>query len=444
MRKFLFLFFLGFPGWVSALAQQDSSMTVDCYGYPLTLSKEYRVLAEDHRAKYKKDFEAFRKHLVLHQENCTQLLNELTGVRLKFKMDDMGMYLLIKKVGVELYGDSQPPKNRVFEFHLLDLLGINTQLFYNFSCNKVYLYVKSDSTFHTHGDDWLILSCPGYRFSERKQERNADFLYQSKAGARAFIVNFNFRLPERWVSRPIEFYNAYKYYCYDVQINANAVHYLGDITFPYDEEIILKGNPMIEIRGLDSLRADVDSISNYREKINHLALFSFFSALYRNDSIMYQYDKWNFPIETLYITTGDCEDFAYLFIHLVRTILKHDACILECNVHKSLLRKNQREDHAFAGVLVNDLLQPKPREYVLTVKANKQLYQYLAVDPTHDLFDQLKIMKRGLNLISRVGIFCDVCKDSEFRLVSERINTYNMNQKTRRKFGVKVKRHRRK
>ena len=121
-------------------------------------------------------------------------------------------------------------------------------------------------------------------------------------------IVFDYRVPEALLS----FYGSYPHTEMYVKAGAPAGRWLRESAYPSLREAV-RGKGEVEASGV--LLGFVQGVMTYQR-----------------DEERWGREKWNFPEESLWYLTGDCDDHAILFARLVRDIMGVEVLLVECRV----------------------------------------------------------------------------------------------------------------
>ena len=259
-------------------------------------------------------------------KNYKDLITQAQYYKDKMRLNDWGYFLLIKKIGDELYSDSQDEKH-LFIWFILNKSGYKTKV--GLIGDKVFLFVPTRNK---------IFGVPFFRTSddrERLYAINFDKLESSIGGSiytyegdypgavklldmniyespviekniQEKILKFSYEgeeyeVPIKYNKSLIDFYEYYPYSNLDIYFNA-----------PVDEAT--RASLLVPLKKIIGGKSEPVAA-------NMLLRFAQKAFEYKTDGPNFGREKPLFAEETLFYDYSDCEDRSILFSYLIRNLL---------------------------------------------------------------------------------------------------------------------------
>ncbi|MDD2698861.1 MAG: hypothetical protein PHF17_08685 [Arcobacteraceae bacterium] len=250
-------------------------------------------------------------------------------------LNDWGLYLLINKVGNELYKDEN--RGNIFTWFTLVKMGFDTKVGY--SKENIYLMssVKQSlyqiAFFNMNKKKYYILTPTG-RLSNVSAIYTYEANYPSATNSMSFDMNAKaLKIYTNEKIKDFRFKMDGKEYAIKGSFSEDLVDFYK--TFPQSEYQLYfhsQKSPFIRSSLLSSLKPLVVGKSEI-EAVNILLHFVQTAFAYKTDDEQFSYEKVFFPEETLYYPYNDCEDRSIIFSYLVENLLGLDVVGLKFEDH---------------------------------------------------------------------------------------------------------------
>lgn len=253
-------------------------------------------------------------------------LSEIKKQKEVLNLNDWALYLLVNKVGNELYKDEN--KANIFTWFVFVKMGFDTKVGY--SEDAIYLMSTVKQSLYQivssimDGKKYYILTPKG-----RLKTLHSIYTYQ--ANYPSAITPFSFDMN----TKALKIYTNEKVKDFSFKANGKTYNiqgsFSGDLiefykTFPQSEYQLYfnsQKSPLIQSSLLSSLKPLVEGKTEI-EAVNILLRFVQTAFAYKTDDEQFHYEKVFFPEETIYYPYSDCEDRSILFSYLVENLLGLD------------------------------------------------------------------------------------------------------------------------
>ncbi|MEG1580749.1 MAG: hypothetical protein RR386_05770 [Bacteroidaceae bacterium] len=266
----------------------------------------------------------------LSESNYQPLLKDILSVKSEMRLNDWGMYQLVKSVADTYCATAN--ESIVMQQFLLNEMGYKARIARKTNDNKLVLYVAPDC--QLFGSIYIVLNGQKYydlnstnpyqffmcQLDSPKAKNTIDMhlksapvfsgehatvTRQAKGSATKATVSVSKKL--------MDFYKSYPQCDYGVYANAGVAS-------------------EVEEKLLSSLSAYVSGKSEV-EAANLLINFVQTGFEYERDELQFGYEKPFFVEELFYYPYSDCEDRSILFAYLVRKLMKRDVVFLDYPEH---------------------------------------------------------------------------------------------------------------
>lgn len=260
-----------------------------------------------------------------------QLIADIFSFKIKHKLNDWGLFLLIKEVCNHLPQLSDENVCTLFRHFILFSYGYNVRL--GIIDRTIVLLVPFRETVYNQP----------FLYEDKKKY----FLFTDKALQSSTIVR---TLPlfkdktEKVLSLEIkenmdlgndsfDISHTYQDTSFNITINRERTRFFQNIP---STDLTIYTNAMADPIFEDSLLSflyQFNDLENVPETLNDLLHFCQSTFTYKTDEEQFGYEKTFFPEETFFYPFSDCEDRAVLFAYIVRKTLKLDTILLKYSNH---------------------------------------------------------------------------------------------------------------
>lgn len=309
-----------------------------------------------------------------------QLIADIFSFKIKYKLNDWGLFLLVKEVCNHLPQLSDENVCTLFRHFILFSYGYNIRL--GIIDRTIVLLVPFRETI--------------YNQSFLCEDKKKYFLFTDKALQSSTIVRtlpifkdktkkvFSLEIKENMDlgNNSYDIPYVYQDTRFNITMNKERIRFFQNIPST-DLNIYTNAvaDPIFE-NGLFSFLNQFNDHESVSETLNDLLHFCQSAFTYKTDEEQFGYEKTFFPEETFFYPFSDCEDRAILFTYIVRKTLKLDTILLKYS------------DHVVAGVALNGNI---PGTYIQF--DNKR---YLLCDPSYRKADIGQCMSVYKNEIPQI------------------------------------------
>jgi len=298
----------------------------------------------------------------LSKTNFKSVIEQIKQYSKQYAFNDWAKYLLIHKLGLEIYKGDQNSAN-LFTWFILVKMGYDTKVGY--SKNNIYLLslVKQNlyqvAFFTLQNKKYYILTPKG-----KINSIGALYTYVSNYPDASDKLSFDMSKKAINITSNIEYKN--------LNFQINHKHYNIKTAFSKDLVSFYKNFPQSEYplyfssqtsQNLsNSLLYQLQSLIKEKtelEAVNLLLHFVQTSFKYETDAQQFGYEKVLFPEETIYYRYSDCEDRSILFSYLVKNLLGLPVVGIKYKNHLA-------DAVAFSTNISGDGFRYKNKKYIIT------------------------------------------------------------------------------
>ncbi len=254
------------------------------------------------------------------------LLNEIKKQKEILHLNDWALYLLVNRVGNELYKDEN--KANIFTWFIFVKMGFDTKVGYN----RDSIYLMSSVKQSLYQIPFFTMDGKKYYILTPKGRLNTiGSIYTYEANYPSAIASLSFDMS----TKALKIYTNEKMKDFSFKVNGKIHKVQGSFsedlvefykTFPQSEYQLYfdsEKSPFIKSSLLSSLKPLVEGKTEI-EAVNILLHFVQTAFAYKTDDEQFRYEKVFFPEETLYYPYSDCEDRSIIFSYLVENLLGLD------------------------------------------------------------------------------------------------------------------------
>lgn len=308
------------------------------------------------------------------------LLADIFSFKIKHKLNDWGLFLLVKEVCNHLPQLSDENVCTLFRHFILFSYGYNVRL--GLIDQTIVLLIPFREN---------IYNQPFLCEDKKKYFLFTDKVLQSSTIVRTLPIFkdktekvFSLEIKENMDlgNNPLDISHIYQDTSFNIIINKERIRFFQNIP---STDLNIYTNAMADPLFENSLFSFLNQFYDYEnvlETLNDLLHFCQSAFSYKTDEEQFGYEKTFFPEETFFYPFSDCEDRAVLFAYIVRKTLKLDTILLKYS------------NHVVAGVALNGNI---PGTYIQF--DNKR---YLLCDPSYHKADIGQCMPGYKNEIPQI------------------------------------------
>jgi hypothetical protein len=318
---------------------------------------------------------------ILASSSYEVTLKEIQDYKKKLRLNDWGVYLLVKKLSQTFYKDEN--EANIYLWFMLTKLSYDVKIALD-SSNKIQLLHYSKS---------IIYATPRYSFDKKyyyninqsnKYPSSGIYTYLQEYHKAVNPLDFSLKklplLGKNSTLKSLSFSDFGIRYRFNYHYNRYLVDFMQ--TYPQVDYKIYFTAPMQEETYRDlakDIKKYVDG-KKMSEALNFVLHFVQKAFKYQRDYEQFGYEKVMFAEETLTYTASDCEDRAILFAYLVRRLFGIRAIALKYPDHIST---------ALYIPMQGDSVYPHRRRYVVAdptyINANigQQIPKYRDIEPQY-------------------------------------------------------------